>query len=406
MQASWNIFQKNARNLIPGLQAMVAKRQSAYQTWMKIYNRGKRLGPTDFAEQKEVYTQDYWKRGVCQKTNFWVDRELGSEVTQAEIAELIQYKQDLWKLAHCAAVGAVLGGYALPLACIWLASDTWVPSTFNVTEAEKKAWLEAQDIYRYRSVPSYLTETKWNFDFHAYPFTPAQERAWDDLFEKNDVHREPKVVRQAAAMYDHYCTFLSIRRKSLRHLARSMNFPTFPMLSRTCGATRVRDYWNLIFNEDYMVMSRIRREAEPSLTNPLDSMSDEKLHDFAWRRFLAPHDKGLTRELLKQRILDYFDFLGEEFLEDGTTPNLIVLTNYVMGYYNDPAFLEEDFASLDEGNDFEYMAHLGKDAFLRRLEFENGPLRDQVEAHTQKLLEQRAALKKAEEKEQNKAVEA
>lgn len=406
MQASWNIFQKNVRNFIPGIQAMVARRQNAYQTWMKVYTRGKKLGPTDFAEQKEVYTQDYWKRGVCQKTNFWVDRELGSEVTQKEIAELIQYKQDLWRLAHCAAVGAVLGGYALPLACIWLASDTWVPSTFNATEAEKKAWLEAQDIYRYRSIPSYLTETKWNFDFHAYPFTPAQERAWDDLFEKNDIHREPKVVRQAAAMYDHYCTFLSIRRKSLRHLARSMNFPTFPMLTRMCGATRVRDYWNLIFNEDYMVMSCISRESESSLTNPLDSMSDEKLHDFAWRRFLAPHDKGLTREQLKQRISDYFDFLGEEFLKDGTTPNLIVLTNYVMGYYNDPAFLEEDFASLDEGNDFEYMAHLGKDAFLRRLEFENGPLRDQVEAHTQKLLEQRAALKKAEEKERNKAVEA
>lgn len=404
MQANWSIFQKNVRNIIPGLQAMLAKRESAFNTWKKIHCRGKKLGPTDFAEQKEVYTPDYWKRGICQKTNFWVDRELAKEVSQTEIAELIQYKQDLWKLAHCAAVGAILGGYALPLAFVWLGSDTWVPSTFNTTKEEKKAWLEAQDTYRYRSVPSYLTETKWNFDFHAYPFTPAQERAWDDLFEKNDVHRDPKVVRQAAAMYDHYCTFVSIRRKSLRHLARSMNFPTFPMLTRMCGSTRVRDYWNLIFNEDYMVMSRLQAEAGKASTHSLEAMSDEELHDFAWRRFLAPHDKGLTREEVQQRILDYFDFLGEEFLKDGTTPNLIVLTNYVMGYYNDPAFLEEDFASLEEGNDFQYMAHLGKDAFLRRLEFENGSLRDQVEAHTQKLLEQRAALKKAEE--QTKAVEA
>lgn len=386
MQGNWQVFNKNARNFLPGIKALVENGKEAYDTWLKIYNRGKTHGPVDFREQKEVYTVDYWKRGHCQKTNMWVDRELSSEVSQKKIASLIQFKQDFWKMAHCTAVLAVLGGYALPLGAIWLANDTWVPSTFNATAEEKRAWQDAQDLYRYRSIPSYLTETKWNFDFHAYPFTPAQERAWDDLHEKNDVHRDPKVVRQCAAMYDHFFKFVAIRRKSLRHLSRSMNIPTFPMLTRLCNATRVKDYWNLIFNEDHMTITQ----------NLLESMSDEELQDFAWRRFLAPLDKGLSREQLLSRVRDYFDFLGDEFVADGTTPNLIILTNYVMGFYNDPAFLEEDFASLDE-NDFEYMASYGKDAFLRRLEFENGPLRDQVEAHTQKILAERAKKQKEEQ---------
>lgn len=386
MQGNWKIFQKNARNFIPGINAFIANGKVAYDTWLKIYNRGNTHGPVDFREQKEVYTQDYWKRGHCQKTNMWVDRELQSEVSQKEIANLVQFKIDFWRMAHCAGILTVLGGYALPLAVVWLANDTWVPSTFNANEEEKKAWQEAQDMYRYRSIPSYLTETKWYFDFHAYPFTPAQERAWDDLFEKNDVHRDPKIVRQAAEMYDHFFTFVAIRRKALRHLSRSMNLPTFPMLTRMCNSTRVKDYWNLIFNEDYMTIKSKLHE----------SMSDAELYDYAWRRFLTPYDKQLSREQVMQRVNDYFAFLGDEFVADGTTPNLIILTNYVMGYYNDPAFLEEDFASL-EGNDFEYMASYGKDAFLRRLEFENGPLRDQVEAHTQKLIAEREAKKKAQE---------
>ncbi|EPY27735.1 hypothetical protein AGDE_10617 [Angomonas deanei] len=185
-------------------------------------------------------------------------------------------------------------------------------------------------------------------------------------------------------MYDGFIKFETIKRKSLRHLSRCMNIPTFPMLTRMCNSTRVRDYWNLAWNEDYMVITQKLHE----------KMSDEELADYAWRRFLAPTDKELTRDQIMERVQDYHTFLGPKFVEEGKAPNLIILTNYVLGYYNDPAFLTEDIASLD-GNDYEYMQHLGKDAFLRRLEFENGPLRDQVEAHTQKLIAERAAAQES-----------
>lgn len=53
-------------------------------------------------------------------------------------------------------------------------------------------------------------------------------------------------------------------------------------------------------------------------------------------------------------------------MTNGTTPNITILQTYVMGFYHDPGYLEEDIAELDK-DDFAYMAHIGKDAFLRRI---------------------------------------
>ncbi|CCW62924.1 unnamed protein product [Phytomonas sp. EM1] len=380
MQGTWNLFKTNYPNISPGLRVFVRQSVDAFKTWRKIYHRGRQYGPTDYVEQAEVYSPDYWKRGISQEKNVWVDMKLSEEVSQKELAQLIRCKLDAWRVAHVCAAPLLIGGYALPLAVLWLSSYTWVPYSFCLTEEEKKEWYEAQDLYRYRSIPSFLADTKWYFDFHAYPFNAVHERAWEELFEKNNVRRDPKVVRPAAEMYEGFIRFDWIRRKSLRHLARSMNLPTFPMLTRMCAMTRIRDYWNLIWNEDYMVITQELHK----------TMSRDELYEFAWRRFLAPYDKNLSQAQLIERVNDYFEFLGPDFVKEGKTPNLIVLSCYVFGYYNDPAYLVEDISDLEK-NDFQYMSGLAKDAFMRRLEFENGPLRDQVEVHTQKLLAERAA---------------
>lgn len=378
MQGNTSLIAKNLKNFLPGMASFVSGASPAFATWKKIYDRQKKYGPVDFVEEHETWSPDYHKRFHSQSKNMWVDFDLSKEVSQKEIAQLMTYKQDFWKVLHCFSPLAVIGAYALPFSAVWLANDTWVPSTFNQSPEELKKWREAQDLYRYRFTPSYIQETKWFFDFHAYPFTEKQERGWDELFEKNDVRRDPEAVRAAAKMYDGFIKFEYIKRKSLRNLCRSMNFPTFPMWSRLCQGTRVRDYWQLAWNEDYMVIRDKLHE----------TMSDEELYDYAWRRYLAPYDKNLNREQLLQRVNDYHTFLGPEFMENGTAPNIIILTNYCLGYYNDPAYLVEDFEELEK-NDYDHLASWGKDAFLRRLEFENGPLRDQVEAHTQRLLEER-----------------
>jgi hypothetical protein len=127
----------------------------------------------------------------------------------------------------------------------------------------------------------------------------------------------------------------------------------------------------------------------------LQTMTDAELYDYAWRRYIAPYDKNLNREQLLERIGDYHTVLGgEKFLETGTACNIYVLTTYCFSHYFEPAYLEGDISELD-GNDFENISQWGKDVYLQRLEFENGPLRDQVEAYGQKKIDERAAKLKA-----------
>jgi len=222
MQGTWAILKKNCANVVPGVSLFASQSREAFATWQKVYNRTYTNAPTDYRDQAEEYSADYWKKGHSQTKNMWVDKELSEVVSQKELAQLIRYKTDFWRMAHVFAAPLVVGGYAIPMALFWLSNDTWLPSALSTTEEQKREWREAQDLYRYRSIPSYLMETKWNFDFHCYPFTPAEERAWDDLFEKNNVRRDPAVVRNAANMYDHFISFANMKRKSLRHLSRSI----------------------------------------------------------------------------------------------------------------------------------------------------------------------------------------
>jgi len=384
MQGSFGTLAKNLKALAPGVVAFASQAGPALATWKKYKDRQWNHGPEALRDQHEVYERSYLKRHHCQEKNMWVDKELSTEVSRKDIAQLMNYKSDAWKMLHAGTSGLVFGGYALPLYAIWLGNDTWVPSQFNTSPEELKQWRQAQDLYRYKWAPAYLTETRWFFDHHATPMTAKFERGWEELFEKNDIRRDPAVARDAAEMYDRFITFRDMKRKTGRLLGRAMGIPTFPMWAKMCIGTRIKDYWELAWNEDYMVITGKLHE----------SMSEEELQDYAWRRFLSPYDKELTHEQILERVNDYHTFLGPKFVEEGKAPNIFMTTCYVMGNYNDPAYLIEDIAELEK-NDYDHLQSWGKDAFLRRLEFENGPLRDQVEAHSQKLIEERKAKAEA-----------
>lgn len=374
MQGSGAILLKNLKNVIPGLVAIGAQAPKHFATWKKMADRKYKHAPEAVVDQVEQYEVHLPKRQLTE-ADFWIDTELSSEVSQKDLAEYITYKQDLWKSVHCTVPAFLFGGYAVFGWAFWLQNNTWVPSTFNSTAEEKAAWREAQDMYRYKYTPALIAEVKWMHDFHMVPANDTESRGWDELLERNNIRRDPKIARAAEPMLARKLTMVNMWRKKIRTHARAMGIPTWPGGSRTCLMTRLRDYWNLIWNEDYMTIKG----------NLLANMSDEDLQDFAWRRFLSPYDKKLSREQVLQRINDYHGFLGEQFVAHQTTPNLHAVACWCLGHYYDPAYLVEDIAELDK-NDFDHLKSWGKDAFLRRLEFENGPLRDQVEAHTTKLL--------------------
>ena len=371
---------KNAKNVVPGFVALASNANSAFTTWRVINNRRWNLAPQDRREDVEVFSTDFQKRSsLDQKRNMWVDKELSSEVSQQQMAKLIQTTIDGWKVGHCVALPLfAVGGYAVPLMSLWLGNDTWMPSTVPQTAEDKKQWLAAQDMYRYKYAPAYLMEIRHSLE-HTKVVPTEYEAGWDEVFEKNDVSRKPELCRLGADMYAQQgLRTFNAKRRDHRAMARAFGFASYPMLAQICMASRLRNFWELTWNEDYMVITEKLHE----------QMSDEELFDYAWRRALAPADKELSREQIMQRVTDYHTFLGPKFVEDGEAPHMMMTAAYCLGNYNDPAFLDQDIAELEK-NDYEHMSNWPKDAYMRRLEFENGPLRDQVEAHTQKVLTER-----------------
>lgn len=383
------VLAANLKNIVPGTAAFLASIPANLGTLKKIKDRQWNHGPEPVKDQAEVFEHFYYKRYLCQRQNMWVDTELKNEVTRKEIADLMRFKIDTYRAGHCVALPVgVIGGYALPWLATWMGTYNHMLSTVPQTAEEKKAYYEQQDLYRYKFVPAYRAHWKWVLESNVE--IPEKFHAgWEEIFAKNDVRRDPALIRQTDEFMEHYQQFSMLSRKQIRAAARAMNIPTYPTLGKICLQKRVADYWELAWNEDYIVLT--------SEKDSVAKMSDEDLFDYAWRRFLTPYDKNLSREQVEQRVRDYHAFLGAEFVKSGVQPNIFQTIGYVFGFYDDPAYLVGDFAEL-EGNDYEHLSYWSKDLFMKRLEFENGPLRDQVEVHVQKKLADReAALKKVEE---------
>ena len=380
---SFPVLVKNAKQFVPGMGAYFSNFTANMGTLKKYKDRQWNHAPQAHKDQKEDWDTSFWKRGFTQEHNMWVDKEIDTELTRKDIANLMTFKVDSWKVGSWLAPTALTGGYGLAVAPFWLGNDTWQPSTMPQTPEALAQWREAQDLYRYKYAPASITAFKFWTDTVA-PLPEKYHAGWEELFEKNDVRRDASKIAYIHKMYECVQPFKFMRRQQARMIGRAMGIPTFPTWSKICLHARIRDYWELAFNEDHLVIKN----------KLVDTMSDEELYDYAWRRYIAPYDKKLTREQLVERVSDYHVALGPNFLEKGEATNVFLLTAYCFGYYNEPAFLEGNVADLDS-NDFEGMSQWTKDAYMQRLEFENGPLRDQVEAWSQKKIAEREAKLKA-----------
>lgn len=372
---------KNVKLFVPGMLKMATEASGAFATYMKMKNRQWALAPQEVKDQAEMWDEGYWKRHLSQDKNMWVDKELHKEVSQPEIAKYHTYRMDIYKTIVLEWPFLFFGGLALPWAAVTLGNDTWVPSTFAQTAEQKAEWRKAQDLIRYKYAGAMLTDLRWFLEFHI-KIHDGYLPYWDALWEKNDVPRDNGGLMGGYLhnMYNQFQPFHLLRRKQARAICRCMGIPC-PGFGKINFQTRIRDYWDIAWNEDYMVITQ----------KLADGMSDEQLYDYAWRRYLAPYDQNLNRAELLRRVKDYHNFLGKRFVDEGHAPNIYMTIAYVMGNYNEPAYLDMDIAELDK-DDFEHLSSWGKDAFLQRLEFENGPLRDQVEAHSVKKLAEREKL--------------
>ena len=374
--ANLSAFARNFKALPKALPAMVNNVQQGMIISNKWSMRAEKHAPVDYTMQFEKFTPHNLQRSTCEVKNLWVDTKWGDDGnSREELAKRWYFLTDRWLAFHTQLLPACFGGWAfLGAQAYCLSNDSWIPSAFKQCAPEnKKAYYEGKDLLRYKYTPAFLNQNKFMLEMTF----PVPSEKWEDVHEKNDVRRNPNHARDVAKFYAKIYPLHIQRRIVTKAMLRSMGMcPSFPLLKRVGATTRMRDIFECIFTEDVMVIKQ----------KLVEKMSDEELFDYAWRRWMAPADKNLSRAELVQRVQDYHEFLGPEILE-GKHPGLIGTYMYLIGYYNDPAFLTEDFSELEK-DDFSNLQSWSRDLFMQRLEFENGPLRDQVEAHV--------AMKKAE----------
>jgi len=372
-------LQKNALNAFSGVSKMATAAPGAFATWKKWQDRRWTQGPSHIQEQAEFYEPTTGRRRFCQRKNMWVDKELDSEVSHKEMVELINFKQDMWKAIHWGMWLPLVGVYALPLYAWGFATNNYTPRCFNNNAEQLADWRRDQDLMRYKHSPSYCAQERWWFNFYIN-MSEEGGAIFDNLVDKNTVPKDPVQLRRYAESLDMTgVNFIHCRRTQMRSFLRALTAPTTPWWNDVNAQVRLRDFWDLTWNEDYMVVKGQLHK----------TMSSEDLHDYAWRRFLAPYDQGLSTEQVMDRVEKYHTFLGPNFLREGYTPNIWVCQMYCLGNYHEASYLTEDIKDLENCDDYVHLQTWAKDAFLQRMEFENGPLRDQVEAHSFKALEER-----------------
>lgn len=370
--ASLASFKRNAVALPKVLPMISNQIAEGIATERKVKARADQFAPEDYKMMFEKFTPTSMQRNTCEKKNLFIDTTWADQGnTRQELVNRWYFLTDRWNAFHCQFLPLCTGGYGFLAAQAYvLSNDSWTPSAFRMVDAEsKKAWYEGRDLLRYKYTPAFLNENKFKLEMTF----PVPSEKWNDIHEKNDVRRNPEWARDVAKFYAKYYPLHIQKRQLVKGLMRTMGAcPSFPLLKKVGATTRVRDLFECIFTEDVMVMKG----------KLLDTMSDDELACYAWRRFLAPQDKELTRAQLLERCNDYHTMLGEDVLK-GEHPGIIGSYMYMIGYYNDPAFLTEDFSELEK-DDFSNLGNWSRDLFMQRLEFENGPLRDQVEAHVVK----------------------
>lgn len=373
---SWKTFGKNLVNLPMCLVRCFLDGGPAFSTYQKMIERREKYAPQSIIDQVEVFDMLTLRRQVCQYRNLFVDKELSNDVSRKELSHLISYRLDLWRLFNSSLPLLVFGGWGLPFILSWLSTDTFIPRLFNRTPEQLAAWRHAQDLNRYRFAPAVLHD--WRFNFEYFLPVPAEcTAAWEEINERNDVRRDPVKCAELHELWEATFPMIHIRTRQARLLMRIHSLPLYPLLARRPAGVRLGALYELIWSEDYMVITKQLHKL----------MTDEELQEYAWMRFLSPYDKHLTRAQVMERVEDYHKFLGPRFVAEAKAPNIFLTLAYCIGYYHDPGYLDADIKELEK-NDFEHLADVTKDAFVRRLEFENGPFRDQVEAHTVAKLEE------------------
>ena len=126
---------------------------------------------------------------------------------------------------------------------------------------------------------------------------------------------------------------------------------------------RLVEHYRILYQEDVLIQE-----------SGVESIGDFELYKICNRRHIARWEEELNRSQLLERLNNWFALTAHE---EGKHVPLRVVLMYQTAHFKDPGYLDASLDSLDT-DAFPTSWDYAKDAFVRRLEFENGPLEEQV----------------------------
>eukprot|EP01065_Artemidia_motanka_P050162 TRINITY_DN8517_c0_g1_i1.p1 TRINITY_DN8517_c0_g1~~TRINITY_DN8517_c0_g1_i1.p1 ORF type:complete len:409 (+),score=160.56 TRINITY_DN8517_c0_g1_i1:83-1228(+) len=308
-------------------------------------------------------------------------------IARKDFSRYVVAREDMDRM-YQPAMAALLGGgvpavVGLPF---WCGSPHLLPSTFfSGADQQREAGIMRDQEVHVKFAPACAHQHLATLEYWA-AMEPKFNEAFDSIGHGFTAKKDAKAIRRFAQFagkvegsslpYVRMDVGGWFRGTDCYQTCAFLGKPIFGVSARAMAARFVEHYRDL-YQEDKL----IQKEG-------LSTIDDHELYQICSRRNVARWEEGLNRARLEDRYSKWATLT--EVKEGSDYVPLRVVVAYQTAHYRDPGFLDSTLSELDE-DAFPAALSWPNDAFQRRLEFENGPLADQVRAY---VAQQEAAEKK------------
>eukprot|EP01060_Flectonema_neradi_P006182 TRINITY_DN1413_c3_g1_i1.p1 TRINITY_DN1413_c3_g1~~TRINITY_DN1413_c3_g1_i1.p1 ORF type:complete len:386 (+),score=80.86 TRINITY_DN1413_c3_g1_i1:146-1303(+) len=308
----------------------------------------------------------------------------GLQIKREDFTHYAETAQDVDRMVAPTAWTLLTGGlpiFALPF---WANATHKLPACFfDGSEESYKTWGKIKDQEVAIKHAGVANNTHMRYLEYFISGEPKFNEAFDSIADGFTAAKDPQAIREMGH-FIHEMRTCSIplitahasswlRGREHMEAAAFLGKPFLFMNVKTLNG-RLVDHYRILFQEDVLIQEN----------GGVESLNDFELYKICNRRHIARWEDELTRDQLIGRLNNWWALTAHE---EGKHVPLRVILMYQTAHFKDPGFLDETLDSLDT-DAFPTSMDYAKDAFVRRLEFENGPLEEQVRAHV-KLLQQR-----------------
>ncbi|KAJ9458980.1 hypothetical protein DIPPA_30843 [Diplonema papillatum] len=330
-----------------------------------------------FAEFQLQYLQDE-RKGLVVIPDLQMDRKT--------FTEMLTYGEDIERMSQPLLMTFLSGGASLFALPFWANATHKLPSTFFSTEDEIRAGGKARDQEVHIKHAPICAHTQGRFIEYFISNDTKFNEAFDSINNGFMAPKNPEAIREMGLhmhkMGHGPIPFLTsdisswLRGREMYEVNAFLGKQHF-FVDLKAQAQRFVAFYRNLLQEDAL----IQKEG-------LSSLNDLELYKICNRRLIARWEEDLTRAQLEARLSDWLTLCTPD---NGVFVPIKLLTLYQTAHFKDPGYIDDKLESLDT-DAFPTAQSWAADAFERRVEFESGPLSDEVRAHLIRLKESEAKL--------------